>query len=106
LRRFQEATKWKFNSAVSGMRVILPVEPGTPLADDHVVMLRMAHAEKCRHRNARSHVHAQDPPSTGPRKSLNSVAKRKRDKQPGTATSAEPPLERPCITTTSTAANS
>jgi hypothetical protein len=83
LRRFQAATKWKFTSAVSGMRVILPVEPGTQLAQDHALMQKMADAEKRKgHRNSRSQVHAQDPRSIGPRKSVGSVAKRKLQKQP------------------------
>jgi hypothetical protein len=81
LRRFQDATKWKFTSAVSGMRVILPVEPGSPLADDHAVMLKMAHADKCRHRNAKSNIHAKVPSAT-----LSSATTHQRDMQPGTAT--------------------
>jgi hypothetical protein len=81
LRRFQEATKWKFTSAVSGMRVILPVEPDSPLADDHAVMLKMAHADKCKHSNAKSHIHTKVPSAT-----LSSATMRQRDMQPGTAT--------------------
>jgi len=82
LRRFQEATKWKFTSAVSGMRVILPVEPDTPLADDHAVMLKMAYADKCRHRNAKkSHIHTKVPSAT-----LSSATTHQRDMQPGNAT--------------------
>ena len=81
LRRFQEATKWKFTSAVSGMRVILPVEPDSPLADDHALMLKMAHADKCRYRNAKSHIHTKVPSKT-----LSSATKKQRDIQPGTAT--------------------
>ena len=68
IRRYQNTIKWKFTSAVSGMRVILPVEPGTQLADDHAVMLKMADAAKCQHGKMVS----------GPRKSLGAVAKRKK----------------------------
>ena len=34
MRTFRDAPKWKFNSAAGAMRLILPVEPGTVLADD------------------------------------------------------------------------
>jgi hypothetical protein len=80
IRRYQNAIKWKFTSAVSGMRVILPVEPGTQLADDHAVMQQMAYAAKRKHRKDGAQVHAQDLCSSGPRKSLSSVAKRKPQK--------------------------
>jgi len=77
IRRYQTATKWKFTSAISGMRIILPVEPGTLLADDHAVMQQMAKAAKCKYRKDGSQVHAQDLRPSGPRKSLGAVAKRK-----------------------------
>jgi hypothetical protein len=75
IRRYQAAIKWKFTSAVSGMRVILPVEPNTQLADDHAVKQQMANAEKHKYRNLGSQE--QDLRPSGPRKSLGSVAKRK-----------------------------
>ena len=78
IRRYQNALKWKFTSAVSGMRVILPVEPGTQLADDHAEMQKMAVAAKCKHGKDGKQVQAQDSRPSGPRKSLGSVAKRKR----------------------------
>ena len=77
IRRFTTAIKWTFTSAVSGMRVILPVEPGTQLAEDHAVMQQMAHAAKLQHRHDRELLHAQNPRPSGPRKSLGAVAKRK-----------------------------
>ena len=73
IRRYQNAIKWKFTSAVCGMRVILPVVPGTPLAADHVVMQQMRNAAKCKHRKDGSHEHR----PSGPKKSLGAVAKRK-----------------------------
>ena len=76
IRRYSTAIKWTFTSAVSGMRVILPVEPGTQLAEDHAVMQQMAHAAKLQHHD-REQLHAQNPRPSGPRKSLGSVAKRK-----------------------------
>ena len=75
IRRYSTAIKWTFTSAVSGMRVILPVEPGTQLAEDHAVMQQMACAAKLQHRHMQ--LHAQNPRPSGPRKSLGSVAKRK-----------------------------
>jgi hypothetical protein len=77
IRRFTTAIKWTFTSAVSGMRVILPVESGTQLAEDHAVMQQMAHAAKLQHRHDRELLHAQNPRPSGPRKSLGAVAKRK-----------------------------
>jgi hypothetical protein len=77
IRRYSTATKWKFTSAVSGMRVILPVEPGTQLAEDHAVMQQMANAAKLQHRHDGEQLHAQNPRPSGPRKSLGAVAKRK-----------------------------
>jgi hypothetical protein len=71
IRRYQNALKWKFTSAVSGMRVILPVEPGTQLADDHAEMQKMAVAAKCKHGKDGKH---------GPRKPLGSDAQSKRHK--------------------------
>ena len=77
IRRFSTAIKWKFTSAVSGMRVILPVEPGTQLAEDHAVMQQMALAAKLQHRHYVEQLHDQNPRPSGPRKSLGAVAKRK-----------------------------
>jgi hypothetical protein len=77
IRRYYSAIKWKFTHAVSGMRVILPVEPGTQLAEDHAVMQEMAHAAKLQHRHDRAQLRAENPRPSGPRKSLGSVAKRK-----------------------------
>jgi hypothetical protein len=34
MRAFRDAPKWNFNSAAGAMRLILPVEPGTVLAED------------------------------------------------------------------------
>ena len=75
IRRFQTATIWKFTSSVSGMRVLLPVETGTPLAEDYVLMQQMNEAAKSQ--RCSSHAAA-----TGPRKSLGSVAKRKHQNSP------------------------
>ena len=79
IRRFQTATIWKFTSSVSGMRVLLPVEAGTPLAEDYALMQQMSAAAKNQRRS--SHAAAEAPRATGPRKSLGSVAKRKIQKQ-------------------------
>ncbi len=80
IRRFETATIWKFTSSVSGMRVLLPVEANTPLAEDYALMQQMNAAAK---RQRRSSLAAADAPrATGPRKSLGSVAKRKIHKQP------------------------
>ena len=73
IRRFMTATKWKFTSNVSGMRVILPVEEDTTLAEDYNLMQQMTAAAKSQRRS--SHVVADAPRATGPRKSLGSVAK-------------------------------
>jgi hypothetical protein len=76
IRRYQNAIKWKFTSAVCGMRVILPVVPGTSLAEDHAVKQAMAYAAKCQHRHDGAQLHAQRPRPSGPRKALGSDAKR------------------------------
>jgi hypothetical protein len=75
IRRFKTATKFKFTSAVSGMRVILPVEEDTTLAEDYDLMQQMTAAAKSQRRS--SHAAANAPRATGPRKSLGSVAKRR-----------------------------
>jgi hypothetical protein len=75
IRRFMTATKWKFTSNVSGMRVILPVEEDTTLAEDYDLMQQMTAAAKSQRRS--SHAAADAPRATGPRKSLGSVAKRR-----------------------------
>jgi hypothetical protein len=76
IRRYQNAMKWKFTSSVCGMRVILPVVPGTSLAEDHAVMQEMAYAAKCQQRHDWAQLHAQRPRPSGPRKAPGSVAKR------------------------------
>lgn len=75
IRRFMTATQWKFTSNVSGMRVILPVEEDTTLAEDYDLMQQMTAAAKSQRRS--SHAAADAPRATGPRKSLESVAKRR-----------------------------
>ena len=45
MRKFRGTPKWKFNSAL-GMRLILPVEPGTVLADDCAAIVAAADAER------------------------------------------------------------
>jgi hypothetical protein len=80
IRRFETATIWKFTFSVSGMRVLLPVEANTPLAEDYALMQQMNAAAKRQRRS--SHATADAPRATGPRKSLGSVAKRKIQKQP------------------------
>ncbi len=75
LRSFKNATKFKFTSDVSGMRVILPVVEDTTLADDYDLMRRMTAAAKSQRRSSLAAANA--PRATGPRKSLGTVAKRR-----------------------------
>ena len=70
--QFQAATKWAFTSAISGMRTILPVEPGTTMAVDHAVMLETVKAAKAERRSRKRHTTSHP---TGPRKALGTVAK-------------------------------
>ena len=44
MRNFRDTPKWKFNSASGAMRLILPVEPGTVLADDCAAIVAAADA--------------------------------------------------------------
>ena len=42
MRRFKNAPKWNFSSAAGAMRIILPIEPGTMLAQDCAVIVNAA----------------------------------------------------------------
>jgi hypothetical protein len=78
LQRFQAATQWPFTSGHCGMRIILPVEPHTTLAVDHAVMQEMMAAARSEERRSRRQATATATDRLAPRKSLGTVAKRRR----------------------------